>query len=46
MKMMNLDSPNLSRVLLETSALKEGARIAVGEWSPQAGGKKPTRGNI
>jgi hypothetical protein len=31
-------------VLLETSSLKEGARVAVGEWSLQLG-KPPTRGN-
>jgi hypothetical protein len=32
-------------VLFETSALKEEARVAVGEWSPQPEKISPTRGN-
>jgi hypothetical protein len=35
MNMMNLDWPNLSRVPLSMSALKEGAVVAVGKWSPR-----------
>jgi hypothetical protein len=32
---MNLDCPYLSWVALRMSALKEGAVVAVGKWSPR-----------